>query len=276
MGWRRVAEQELPHARAPDTRQYLEAYADGVNAYLDQTDSPGPDGARVRRARAGRSRLPPEPWTPVDSLAWLKAMAWDLRGNMRRRDRPRARAGRVDQPRAGATSSTRRTPTTRTRRSSTTRAVVTGVFDAARAPRPAPATPHLPPVPAGRRAALAAASARRWPPCPALLGRGDGIGSQLLGGRRRPLQPPASRCWPTTRTSATSMPGHLEPDGAALHARSPRLPARRLRLHLLRAARRRHRPQRSRSPGASPTSARTSATSTSSGSGATVPATTAS
>ena len=22
-----------------------------------------------------------EPWTPVDSLAWLKAMAWDLRGN---------------------------------------------------------------------------------------------------------------------------------------------------------------------------------------------------
>ena len=24
----------------------------------------------------------PEQWTPVDSLAWLKAMAWDLRGNM--------------------------------------------------------------------------------------------------------------------------------------------------------------------------------------------------
>ena len=24
----------------------------------------------------------PEKWTPVDSLAWLKAMAWDLRGNM--------------------------------------------------------------------------------------------------------------------------------------------------------------------------------------------------
>ena len=24
----------------------------------------------------------PEEWTPVDSLAWLKAMAWDLRGNM--------------------------------------------------------------------------------------------------------------------------------------------------------------------------------------------------
>ena len=24
----------------------------------------------------------PEPWDPVDSVAWLKAMAWDLRGNM--------------------------------------------------------------------------------------------------------------------------------------------------------------------------------------------------
>ena len=24
----------------------------------------------------------PEPWTAADSLAWLKAMAWDLRGNM--------------------------------------------------------------------------------------------------------------------------------------------------------------------------------------------------
>ncbi len=24
----------------------------------------------------------PEQWTAIDSLAWLKAMAWDLRGNM--------------------------------------------------------------------------------------------------------------------------------------------------------------------------------------------------
>ncbi|HEX5861248.1 MAG TPA: penicillin acylase family protein, partial [Nocardioides sp.] len=32
--------------------------------------------------RAGGLDYRPEPWTPVDSLAWLKAMAWDLRGNM--------------------------------------------------------------------------------------------------------------------------------------------------------------------------------------------------
>jgi len=80
MGWRRVAEQELP-LLAPETRRLLEAYADGVNAYLGQRSGSrlslehwllgvtGPDYA-------------PEQWTPVDSLAWLKAMAWDLRSNL--------------------------------------------------------------------------------------------------------------------------------------------------------------------------------------------------
>ena len=34
MGWRRVAEQELP-LLAPETRSALDWYADGVNAYLD-------------------------------------------------------------------------------------------------------------------------------------------------------------------------------------------------------------------------------------------------
>ena len=31
---------------------------------------------------AGGLDYHPEPWTPVDSLSWLEAMAWDLRGNM--------------------------------------------------------------------------------------------------------------------------------------------------------------------------------------------------
>ncbi|AKT50221.1 penicillin acylase family protein [Arsenicicoccus sp. oral taxon 190] len=82
MGWRRVAEQELPTLSA-DTRRYLTAYADGVNAYLDQAGDPtrvAPEylllGLKVRGYRI-------EPWGPVDSLVWLKAMAWDLRGNYR-------------------------------------------------------------------------------------------------------------------------------------------------------------------------------------------------
>ena len=80
MGWRRVAEQELALIK-PETRAALEAYADGVNAYLDSR-SPTELAVEYTVLRAGGLDYRPEPWTPVDSLAWLKAMAWDLRGNM--------------------------------------------------------------------------------------------------------------------------------------------------------------------------------------------------
>src|SRR6187200_1936229 len=76
MGWYDVASQELAQLDA-SSRSYLEVYADGVNAYLDGRTAhelsleyavlglTGPDYA-------------PEPWTPADSLAWLKALAWDV------------------------------------------------------------------------------------------------------------------------------------------------------------------------------------------------------
>ena len=80
MGWRRIAEAELP-SLAPSTRQYLQAYADGVNAYITQAGSP--DKMALEYSVLGQ-KIPDyrvEPWSPADSLAWLKAMAWDLRGN---------------------------------------------------------------------------------------------------------------------------------------------------------------------------------------------------
>ena len=80
MGWRRVAEQELSRLR-PDTKSYLEAYSDGVNAYLhDHT----PSEISLEYTLLARTGLDyqVEDWTPADSVAWLKAMAWDLRGNM--------------------------------------------------------------------------------------------------------------------------------------------------------------------------------------------------
>jgi len=79
LGWRRVAEQELP-LLAPATRDALQAYADGVNAYLGQRDA---SSLAVEYTILGLKVDvgQPEPWSPVDSLAWLKAMAWDLRGN---------------------------------------------------------------------------------------------------------------------------------------------------------------------------------------------------
>ncbi len=80
MGWRRVAAEELPRL-APSTQRYLRAYADGVNAYLDQRGSP----SKIALEYVVLGQQVPdyhiEPWTPVDSLAWLKAMAWDLRSD---------------------------------------------------------------------------------------------------------------------------------------------------------------------------------------------------
>ncbi|KHL18072.1 penicillin amidase [Mumia flava] len=80
MGWRRVAQAEL-RLLSPATRRYLDAYADGVNAYIDGRD---PEALGLEYAVLGLTGtdVEPEPWTPVDSLAWLKAMAWDLRSNM--------------------------------------------------------------------------------------------------------------------------------------------------------------------------------------------------
>ena len=78
-GWRRVAERELGLVEA-STRDALEAYAEGVNAYLDRK---APSQIAVEYTVLGLQVDvgAPEPWDAVDSLAWLKAMAWDLRGN---------------------------------------------------------------------------------------------------------------------------------------------------------------------------------------------------
>ncbi len=80
MGWRRVAEAELPKLK-PETRQYLQAYADGVNAYLHQAKSPEDLSLEYTVLARNNPGYRVEDWTPVDSLAWLKAMAWDLRGD---------------------------------------------------------------------------------------------------------------------------------------------------------------------------------------------------
>jgi penicillin amidase len=80
MGWRRVAEQELG-LLSPSTRQYLDDYATGVNAYLDHHAGSGLSLEYAVLSLKG-SDYRPEPWTAADSLAWLKAMAWDLGGNM--------------------------------------------------------------------------------------------------------------------------------------------------------------------------------------------------
>ena len=76
LGWARVAQQELD-AMSPDELALLQAYADGVNAYL--ADHKGAalslEYAVLKLLTPGYS---PEPWQPLNTLTWGKAMAWDL------------------------------------------------------------------------------------------------------------------------------------------------------------------------------------------------------
>jgi penicillin G amidase len=80
LDWRGIAEQEYELLDAA-SRAYYDAYAEGVNAYLAERG--GPD-LSLEYAVLGLQNpgYSPEPWTPVDSIAWLKAMAWDLRSNL--------------------------------------------------------------------------------------------------------------------------------------------------------------------------------------------------
>ncbi|MFJ3903267.1 penicillin acylase family protein [Streptomyces sp. NPDC090025] len=80
LGWRKVAQEEYDKVLTPETKKNLQAYSEGVNAYLKGRDAS--DVSVEYAALAFTSDYSIEPWTPVDSVAWLKAMAWDLRGNM--------------------------------------------------------------------------------------------------------------------------------------------------------------------------------------------------
>ncbi len=80
LGWREVAEQEYA-SYDPQSVAILDAYAEGVNAYL--ADHRGTAiSLEYGILKLLTPEYKPEPWTPVNTLTWAKAMAWDLRGNM--------------------------------------------------------------------------------------------------------------------------------------------------------------------------------------------------
>jgi penicillin amidase len=80
LGWHDVAQKEYDTKLSPGTKKYLQSYSAGVNAYLK--DHEGSAVSLEYAALDFQNDYKPEKWTPVDSVAWLKAMAWDLRGNM--------------------------------------------------------------------------------------------------------------------------------------------------------------------------------------------------
>ena len=80
LGWKQTAQAEWDSLGA-ESRAILQAYSDGVNAYLK--DHSG-DALSLEYAvlKIINSHYQITPWTPVNSLTWGKAMAWDLRGNI--------------------------------------------------------------------------------------------------------------------------------------------------------------------------------------------------
>jgi penicillin amidase len=80
LGWSRTADEEF-EAMPPEAQAILTAYADGVNAYLDER-SPLRLGLEYSVMKLTNAAYKPLPWEPADSLVWAKAMAWDLRSNM--------------------------------------------------------------------------------------------------------------------------------------------------------------------------------------------------
>jgi penicillin amidase len=79
LGWRKVAEDELAGLK-PETRRYLEAYAEGVNGYLHGR-SAGELSVNYAILAQVAPQAPIQNWTPADSVSWFKAMAWDLKTN---------------------------------------------------------------------------------------------------------------------------------------------------------------------------------------------------
>jgi penicillin amidase len=70
---RRTAERQWA-AASPAVRQMLEAYAAGINAFLG-------DHLRALPPEFVMLGLDPEPWSPVDTIAWSTMMSWDLGAN---------------------------------------------------------------------------------------------------------------------------------------------------------------------------------------------------
>jgi len=80
LGWRVTAEQEYAGLDSV-SKSIVDSYTSGVNAYLKNHDK---EALSLEYAILGllNSNYTIEPWTPIHSLTWGKAMAWDLRGNM--------------------------------------------------------------------------------------------------------------------------------------------------------------------------------------------------
>jgi len=79
-GWYASAEDDYT-ALDDEAKVILQAFADGVNAYIT-TRSAGELAFEYNVLGVTGVKIPIEPWDPIDTLVWTKVMSWDLGGNM--------------------------------------------------------------------------------------------------------------------------------------------------------------------------------------------------
>ncbi|MFQ3646430.1 MAG: penicillin acylase family protein [Anaerolinea sp.] len=79
VGWSAAAERDLA-ALPEEYQQYLQWFADGVNAYILPR---GASQLAFEYNVLGLTgvNIPLKPWTPLDTLVWTKVMAWNLGSN---------------------------------------------------------------------------------------------------------------------------------------------------------------------------------------------------
>ncbi|MFZ5911455.1 MAG: penicillin acylase family protein [Chloroflexota bacterium] len=81
LGWRQTAEAEYA-ALGPESKAILDAYTEGVNAYIQEREPVELSLEYLILTGVLNPDYTIEAWTPIHSLTWGKAMAWDLGGNL--------------------------------------------------------------------------------------------------------------------------------------------------------------------------------------------------
>ncbi len=79
VGWRQAAERDF-EAYSDDAKAVLQAFTDGVNAYIESRPT-SQLAMEYNILGITGVNIPLRPWTPIDTLVWGKVMAWDLSGN---------------------------------------------------------------------------------------------------------------------------------------------------------------------------------------------------
>jgi penicillin G amidase len=80
LGFRQIAERELVESYGEDDVTILQAFADGVNAYIMNRE-PGELAFEYNALGLAGVSIEIQPWTPVDTIVWGKVMALNLSGN---------------------------------------------------------------------------------------------------------------------------------------------------------------------------------------------------